>query len=166
MALLSFTVVIVLSGFVRLNHIYRELDSEFLQYKTKHSGFKGIWMDKHTAEALNELAFWKSHLQEEKILLFDFAACRVGEKTDVPLLGDWLTQEEFPSKALQDRLFEHFKMRQNRYWIVQKYTSAELCDSLIPIQKRNDSLQLGILKMLKQKSIIYNEGKYFIIYRQ
>lgn len=166
MALLSFAVVIVLSGFVRLNNIYREPDSEFLQYKTKHSGFKGIWMDKHTAEALNELAFWKSHLKENKIVLFDFAACRIGEKTDMPLLGDWLTQEEFPSKALQDRLYEHLKTNQNRYWIVQKYASAELSDTLIPIQNRNDSLQLSILKMLKEKSIIYNDGKYFIVYRQ
>lgn len=165
-ALGSFCLVLLLSAFVRLNHIYRQPASEYLQYKTKYAGLKGIWMDKHTAEALNELSLWQSHLKGKRIVLFDYAACRIASKEEMLCKGDWLTQEEFPAKALQDSLFTDLKDSKTRFWIVQKYCSAELSDTLVPIQMRKDTLQQRLLQMLTQQSIIYNEGKYFIVYRQ
>jgi hypothetical protein len=123
-------------------------------------------MDKQTAEALNELSLWQSHLKGKRIVLFDYAACRIASKEEMLCKGDWLTQEEFPSKALQDSLFTDLKDSKTRYWVVQKYCSAELSDTLLPIQLRKDTLQQRLLQMLTQQSIIYNEGKYFIIYRQ
>ncbi len=166
MSWISLVIILVLAGFVRLNHIYREPHSEQLQYKTKHPGLQGIWMDKHTAEELNELYLWKTHLKGQHLVLFDFAACRIYEKETLPTEGDWLTKEEFPSKRLQDSLCKHLLTGNNRYWIVQKYCSAEISDTLMPIQTRKDSMQQSILHLLTKQSIIYNEGKYFIIYRQ
>jgi hypothetical protein len=166
MSIISFLIVLVLSVLVRLNHIYREPRSEYLHYKTKHPGLKGIWMDKQTASELNELWLWKKHLKGKKAVLFDFAACRMDAIGEIPLKGDWLTEQEFPSKNLQNMLFKDVTKRQNRYWIVQKYCSAELCDTLVPIEARNDSMQIAMLKMISKRSIIYNEGKFFIIYRQ
>lgn len=166
MTWISLIVILIASGFLRLNYIYREPHSEQLQYKTKHPGLHGIWMDKHTAEALNELYLWKTHLKGLRSVLFDFAACRIYETDAGIKKGDWLTQEEFPSKALQESIYKQLSTSNNRYWIVQKYCSAEMSDTLIPIESRNDSMQRNILQLLKKRSIIYNEGKYFIVYRQ
>jgi hypothetical protein len=156
----------ILSVIIRLNNIYRQPHSEFLQYKTKYSGLQGIWMDKNTAESLNELATWEQHLNGPSILLFDYAACRHGVSKGVELAGDWITQAEFPNKQLQDDLLNKLFIQDNRYWIVQKYCSDVLADSLVAQTTRNDTLQIKIMQMLKKQSIVYNEGKYFAIYRQ
>lgn len=162
----SLLLVACLAVVVRLNHIYREPQSELLQYKTKHYGLQGIWMDRTTAEALNELARWKSHLKGSSIVLFDFAATRLSDRQTALLAGDWITQEEFPNQQLQAKVFRSLQSKSTRFWIVQKYCSAELSDTLLPIEARKDSFQLKLLNQVRKQSIIYNEGKYFIIYRQ